>query len=250
MTPNPILKVLSTLANHHVQFLLMGGQACVFYGAAEFSRDTDIALLADDANLAKLQEALDELQAECIAVPPFDVNFLHRGHAVHFRCHHPEAAQIRLDIMSRMRNVDPFEELWSRRRTIQIPSGHAIDLMGIDDLVQAKKTQRDKDWPMIRRLIEAHFEAHRDSPTEAQVEFWLLQARTPTLLIQLAGAYPRIKSELQVRRPLLQLASQGEEEALEHALKEEEAREREADREYWLPLRKELENLRRQRRST
>jgi hypothetical protein len=25
----------------------MGGQACVFYGAAEFSRDTDIALLAE-----------------------------------------------------------------------------------------------------------------------------------------------------------------------------------------------------------
>jgi hypothetical protein len=25
---------------HHVRALLMGGQACVFYGAAEFSRDT------------------------------------------------------------------------------------------------------------------------------------------------------------------------------------------------------------------
>jgi hypothetical protein len=24
----------------------MGGQACVFYGAAEFSRDTDLAILA------------------------------------------------------------------------------------------------------------------------------------------------------------------------------------------------------------
>ena len=30
----------------------MGGQACVFYGAAEFSRDTDFAILADAANLA------------------------------------------------------------------------------------------------------------------------------------------------------------------------------------------------------
>jgi hypothetical protein len=26
----------------------MGGQACVFYGAAEFSRDTDFAVLADE----------------------------------------------------------------------------------------------------------------------------------------------------------------------------------------------------------
>ena len=29
--------------------LLMGGQACVFYGAAEFSRDTDLAVVADAA---------------------------------------------------------------------------------------------------------------------------------------------------------------------------------------------------------
>ncbi len=30
--------------------LLMGGQACVFYGAAEFNRDTDFAILADAAS--------------------------------------------------------------------------------------------------------------------------------------------------------------------------------------------------------
>ena len=45
MTPNPILKVLSTLTAHRVRYLLMGGQACVFYGAAEFSRDTDVVML-------------------------------------------------------------------------------------------------------------------------------------------------------------------------------------------------------------
>jgi hypothetical protein len=31
---------------HRVRALLMGGQACVFCGAAEFSRDTDFAILA------------------------------------------------------------------------------------------------------------------------------------------------------------------------------------------------------------
>lgn len=44
MIPNPILKVLSSMAAHQVQCLLMGGQACVFYGAAEFSRDSDFAI--------------------------------------------------------------------------------------------------------------------------------------------------------------------------------------------------------------
>jgi hypothetical protein len=57
-----------------VRALLMGGQACVFYGAAEFSRDTDLAIAADAANLARLRRALDDLQAEAIAVPPFESN--------------------------------------------------------------------------------------------------------------------------------------------------------------------------------
>jgi hypothetical protein len=59
---------------------LMGGQACVFYGAAEFSRDTDFAILADAANLASLRKALAELQAELIAAPPFAIRYLRRAH--------------------------------------------------------------------------------------------------------------------------------------------------------------------------
>ena len=49
---------------HRVRALLMGGQACVFYGAAEFSRDTDFAILADTANLARLRKALADLRAD------------------------------------------------------------------------------------------------------------------------------------------------------------------------------------------
>ncbi len=44
---------------HRVRALLMGGQACVFYGAAEFSRDIDLAILADTANLDRLRSALE-----------------------------------------------------------------------------------------------------------------------------------------------------------------------------------------------
>lgn len=91
MIRSPILKVLSTIRTHRVQALLMGGQACIFYGAAEFSRDTDLAILASVENLARLKAALDELRAECIAVPPFELSHLERGHACHFRSRHPEA---------------------------------------------------------------------------------------------------------------------------------------------------------------
>ena len=92
MIPNPIHKVLSTFQNCGVRALLMGGQACVFYGAAEFSRDTDFALHADAANLERLNTAMRELQASVIAVPPLSLEHLQRGHVVHFRCQHPAAA--------------------------------------------------------------------------------------------------------------------------------------------------------------
>jgi hypothetical protein len=35
---NQTLKALSTQTSHTVRHLLMGGQACVLYGAAQFSR--------------------------------------------------------------------------------------------------------------------------------------------------------------------------------------------------------------------
>ena len=37
-----------------VQTLLMGGQACVFYGAAQVSKDVDRALPAEAANILRL----------------------------------------------------------------------------------------------------------------------------------------------------------------------------------------------------
>jgi hypothetical protein len=154
---------------HRVRALLMGGQACVFYGAAEFSRDTDFAILADAANLARLRKALAELRAEPIAVPPFEMKYFKRGHAIHFRCQHPEALRMRVDVMSKMRGVDSFAKLWRRRTTIELPDGAKCDLLSLPDLVQAKKTQRDKDWPMIRRLVEAHYFLHHARPRTTQI---------------------------------------------------------------------------------
>jgi len=232
---------------HRVRALLMGGQACVFYGAAEFSRDTDFAILADSRNLARLRTALKDLQARVIAVPPFKVRFLRRGHAIHFRCRHPEALGMRIDMMSRMRGVDPFPKLWARRTTIELPDGSLCDLLSLPDLVQAKKTQRDKDWGMLRRLLEAHYFQNRKKPTADMVRFWLLELRTPELLIEVAQAHPRLFSKLPAARPLLALVAPGQEVTLARALKEEEEQERERDREYWLPLKSELETLRRSR---
>ena len=222
----------------------MGGQACVFYGAAEFSRDTDLALLSSSENLARLSKALKELQAEVIAVPPFELKYLRKGHGIHFRCHDPEAAGMRVDVMTKMRGVDSFAKLWARRTTMSIEKGTTYDLMSLPDLVRAKKTQRDKDWPMLRRLVEVNYFANRDDPNAQQIRFWFLELRTPELLIELAEKQGRIPAPLIHKRPLLKLTKPGNDLILAEALLEEERLERNADRQYWLPLKSELELLR------
>jgi len=245
LTPNPIRKVLSTIRMHHVQALLMGGQACVFYGAAEFSRDIDLAIPGEKDNLLSIQGAMDELQAKVIALPPFERSYLERGHAVHFRCNHPEAQHIRVDLMTHLRGVDMFSDLWERRTAIETAEGETIDLMGLPDLVKAKKTQRDKDWPMIRRLVEAHYAEFRFSPTPERRRFWLNELRSPILLLEELAAGPAIESELSPARMWLATGSAWPEDEIALKLRDEEFAERNADKLYWDPLKRELETLRR-----
>ena len=246
MIPSPIRKALSTIRTHRVAHLLMGGQACVLYGAAEFSRDIDLVLLADPANLDRLQSALSALEAEVIAVPELSLSNLAEGLAVHFRCRAPEVAGLRIDVMAQLRGVAPFHELWKRRTSFDF-EGEALEVLALPDLVAAKKTQRDKDWPMIRQLVDVNYLGHRHEPTAEQIRFWLSELRSPELLTKAVLAHPSEAKALQATRPLLEFATElglegGE---LATALRGEEDEVRRVDAEYWKPLKKKLERLRR-----
>lgn len=234
MTLNPIFKVLSVLHGCQVRFLLMGGQACVLYGGSEFSRDTDIAVLPDQNNLKLLDMALAELNAEPIAVPELSLEYLLKGHAVHFRCKHPDAMNMRIDIMSVLRNAAPFETLWERRTTMDLNEGLIVDVVALQDLVAIKKTQRDKDWSHIRRLIEAHYLENFNKNLPEDVRFWLIEARTPEIIRSLVAKNPEIAKELTLKRKLLGLFPVCTEEELSLALAEEEKLSREEAQQFSL----------------
>lgn len=247
MIQTPILRVLSLMRMNGVRYMLIGGQACVLYGAAEFTRDLDLLVLVDPANTEVLLKTLAELQARPIAIPDFDPALLHRGHAVHFRCEAPGIEGLRIDIMSTMRGVDEFSVLWERRSKITGTEG-SIDVLSREDLVRAKKTQRDKDWPMVERLVESDYFEHADKPSEAQRQFWLREGRSAEFLMELAAEYPEQAAAMATQRPAMAAALTGNMEATERALFEEVQAERNADREYWDPLKKELEEFRHAKR--
>ena len=81
-------------------------------------------------------------------------------------------------------------------------------------------------------------------PSPAQLEFWLLESRTPAMLREVAAADAALLRRVSPARPFLSALESMDEGALERALDAEEKKEREADRAYWKPLREELERLR------
>src|SRR5206468_2240491 len=128
--------------------------ACVFYGAAQVSKAVDLVLLADAANFQRLHRALEALNARRIAVPRFDPDPLARGHAVHFRCGAPGVEEMRIDIMTRLRDLPDFSVLWERRTVI---SGEAGD--------QAERR------PLLRLALSGQSELLREAlDAEARAE--------------------------------------------------------------------------------
>ncbi len=241
MNRNSIPRVLSTFLEYRVKSLLIGGQACILYGAAEFSRDIDFAVMVSSENLKNLTQALEKLNAESFFFPDISEDVLLKGHACHFRCRREDVKGLRVDIISIMRGVAPFNELWERRDEIHISGVGKIPVIGLSDLVKAKKTQRDKDWPMIRRLIESDIFNASNKPSREKICFWLAECRTPELLISLAAGHPDLASNMLQDRPLLRYAIDANSEEIQRLLKDEEYKERDMDRQYWQPLKAELE---------
>jgi hypothetical protein len=243
LTPNPILKVLSTLRKCDAPALLMGGQACILYGGAEFSRDIDLAIPCSVEGLDSIRMVLAELKAEPVYVPSLEPGYLEKGHACHFRCGHPEAAGLRIDVLSRMRGCAEFPTLWARRAEFAVPEVGTVASLCLADLVQSKKTQRDKDWPMIRRLLEADYLNRQETALPEDIRWWLTEMRTPAILLELLREHPDVARQVSTRPWLLEAGS--DEDTLAARLETEERAVRQADREYWAPLKRELQVLRR-----
>ncbi len=248
MIPSPIHKALLIFRKCNVRFLLMGGQACILYGGAEFSRDLDLSVSVDDANFEALKNALDILGAQTVFFPELSADVLRRGHACHFRCAAKGVEGLRIDIMNTMRGCADFDKLWETRAIIELPEIGKIGILSLSDLVRAKKTQREKDWPMIRRLIEADIISNGQTDDQDRIRFWLMECRTAELLIELASKHKHLCREMAASRSLLKNIENMTVDEVQLELQKEEDIEKDRDRKYWMPLKKELESWRHERK--
>ena len=79
------------------------------------------------------------------------------------------------------------------------------------DLVQSKKTARNRDWPVIELLVNIHIHENLDAPRPEWIRFWLSECRSPGRLVALARRFTAECRGVASPRPLLAHALAGDE---------------------------------------
>ncbi len=152
-------KLLSNLALHEVDFILIGGLAAVAHGSARLTQDVDILYSRDRQNLERLVRALEEGKPYLRGAPPglpfrWNVETLHRG--LNFTL---ETRLGDIDLWGVIAGGGDFEILLPHTIKIEL-FGHTIRVLGIEKLIEVKRAAgRPKDMEAIAELEAIRDEA-------------------------------------------------------------------------------------------
>lgn len=244
----PFGAVLTALEKHRVEYIVIGGQAVVAYGASQFTRDADLWVNPTVRNLARLQQALKDLKATLRFLPPLELAYLKKGHGVHFRFE-VQGRDFRIDILGRPPRVSDFSSALKDTERVEW-HGLNVPVLDIPRLVATKKTDRERDYLVIQLLGEMVFEEVKKKKTLRKAAMtWLAgESRNPEHLLTIVRTWEGgQKALLESKRPAAILAARGATPAeIQEALDEEKERLKEENRTYWRPLISELRQLRRQ----
>lgn len=194
---NPYLLLTATFnAGGRVRAVLSSGQAVVWHRLAVMSKDGDWIVREDAADLAHILEMLAQRGARYRFGAPLDVRWLQAGWSSYLEF--PDGRlRIRTDFVSRPPRIDGqrLARIWQRAGECQ-PA-----VIDIPDLIEIKKTNREKDYVIIgelaRRLVD---------PADQMRE-----SRSPRDLLALAERHPELVQPLVVHCPALAALFEGEE---------------------------------------
>jgi predicted nucleotidyltransferase len=139
-----VTSVCATLNSYGVRYLVIGGMACVLHGYIRATSDVDILIERTLENARRLLDALATIGW---------------GFASEWR---PEEILARpVTVVGDMPQVDIFTVAWSVKYDAAIANastvtveGVEIPLIGIDDLIETKRTDRPLDTADIEALEE------------------------------------------------------------------------------------------------
>jgi hypothetical protein len=152
-TPLAADRILSVLAEHEVEHVIVGGLAVQTHGHVRTTVDIDIYPRPTPANLARLAAALNALDAEVLNPGadgmPIDATTLPRATLWQFTTRHGG-----LDVIHDAPGAPPYEEL--RARALEIRLGDLeLAVAGLDDLISMKRASgRPVDLEDVAALTE------------------------------------------------------------------------------------------------
>ena len=141
------------LAKHQVKYLIVGGEAVIYYGHARLTGDIDLFYEASPDNVANLYQTLDEFWKGDIPEVDSSEELLEPGIILQFG-----APPNRLDLLNTIDGVS-FQEAWSNKTTVHIrveDNKIPVYFIGLDDLIRNKETLgRYKDLEDLKYLRKA-----------------------------------------------------------------------------------------------
>ncbi len=184
--------------------IICSGQAVVLHKLAIMSKDGDWIVREDQEALDHIIQVLASHKASYRFGAPLDVRWMSGGWSAHFEFQ--DMFRVRTDFFTRPPRLSQqtLARIWKEQQTRDIP------FLDPPDLVEVKKTNREKDYVIIGELSRI-----MDKP-----EHQLLCSRSARDLIRLAGAYPDLTEKLVRQRPLLSMTDRSADE-LARALDEE-----------------------------
>ena len=144
---------LRVLHTHDVRFMIVGGEAVIFYGHIRVTGDIDVYYDRDHDNTASLFKALEEFWQGQIPALEGPSELEKRGVIFQFG-----VPPNRIDLLNDIDGVD-FESAWRRRTRVVLEdrSGNIpFSYIGLEDLIQNKRAAgRPKDQDDLPFLLEA-----------------------------------------------------------------------------------------------
>lgn len=251
-----IASFFQQLEDHRVEWLLISGQATILYGAATFSEDLDLWVKPRAENFARFLDALRTSNARYYKLTPaFTVEAAARHHGFHFLIPGLDAGtDLYLDVMGFPPRVGTFEEAHANARDFETHWG-LLRTVGIRELVELKKTQRPRDYPIISRLALAFMQERAPAWSNSELEWARDHVFGIPEFTRLATEYPAIQRALEpasvLQRAAERLQKSGQldpplEDQLDEWFELRMAPLRRADRQFWRSVIQELRELREQ----
>jgi len=147
-----IIEFISLLTEHEVKYLIVGGEAVIYYGYPRLTGDVDFFYSSDDENVTRLFNALLEFWNDNVPGIDQKEELKKDGYVIQFG-----VPPNRIDLMNSIDGVD-FEEAWLNRKSENLEtSGKTIPIyyLGLEQLIKNKKASgRDKDHDDLSYLIK------------------------------------------------------------------------------------------------